>query len=303
MHQNLLLEAQHLQKYYGTVHSVEDVSLQVQQGEIFGFLGPNGAGKSTTIGMLLGLIYPTAGKIFLMGQEITPLHTRPLRQVGALVEFPAFMPDLSARANLKQLSILYPHLPTAHVDRTLEMVGLNPADKKKARHFSTGMKQRLGVAIALFNQPRLLILDEPTNGLDPAGIYELRALLHSLKEQGITIILSSHLLHEVELICDRIAVMQHGRVLTQRSIKDLTSQATETIRLTFAQPERALPVLRQHGRLRIVQVADQSIEVEGITSEEAIIYLVQHQLVPHEVHIVRPDLESIFLQLTEQARS
>ncbi|GER91638.1 multidrug ABC transporter ATP-binding protein [Dictyobacter vulcani] len=303
MTQDYILEAQHLKKYYGSAHSVEDVSLQVEHGEILGFLGPNGAGKSTTIGMLLGLIYPTSGRIYLMGEEVTPLHTQPLQKVGALVEFPTFMPNLSARANLKQLALLYPHLPATHVDKILELVGLNHTDKKKAKHFSTGMKQRLGVAIALFNEPGLLILDEPTNGLDPAGIHELRTLLHTLKARGVTIILSSHLLHEVELICDRVAVIQQGRVVKQGSIKELTSQGSETVRLTFAQPAQAAQALRGNRRLRITQIKDNAIDIQGITSEEAILYLVQQQLVPKEVHIVRPDLESIFLELTEQPQS
>lgn len=300
MNVDFVIHTQALRKYYGDVHAVENISLNVPRGEIFGFLGLNGAGKSTTIGMLLGAIYPTSGKIWILGQEVSPLHTRPLRQVGSLIEAPAFTPYLSARQNLKQFALLYPELPAGRVDQIIEMVGLQDAGKRVARHFSTGMKQRLGVAIALFNQPELLILDEPANGLDPAGVHEMRQLLHTLKDQGVTIFLSSHLLHEIELICDRVAVIQQGRLIAEGTVEELLHGKTDTVRIVTAFPAQTAKILQLLPEASHIQEDMDKVFVQGVSTEAVLAHLFKEGFAPKEVSLVHADLETVFLKLTEK---
>ncbi|MBO0791560.1 MAG: ATP-binding cassette domain-containing protein, partial [Ktedonobacteraceae bacterium] len=212
---DIILRTQHLKKHFGSVRAVEDVSISVRRGEIFGFLGPNGAGKTTTISMILGLTYPTAGTVEMLGERVTPGHTGVLCRVGTLVGAPALMLSYSARRNLEALARLYPDVTAARIDEMLEQMDLKAAAHRSVKTFSTGMKMRLGLALALLNRPELLILDEPTNGMDPAGMHEIRTLLRSLADQGTTILLSSHLLHEVEQTCDRVTVIQRGNIIAQ----------------------------------------------------------------------------------------
>ncbi len=219
-----VLRLQDLTKHYGDVRAVENLNLEVYEGECFGFLGPNGAGKTTTIGMILGLLWPTAGTVEVLGQRVTPAHLAPLRQVGALVGAPGFYPYLSGRENLRLLARLYPEVDDARVDEVLEQVGLAGAARRKVKGYSTGMKQRLGLAAALLHRPRLLVLDEPTNGLDPVGMVEVRDLLRRLTRQGITVFLSSHLLHEVEQVCDRVAILHRGRIVAQGPVDALLAE-------------------------------------------------------------------------------
>ncbi len=217
-----VLRLEHVVKDYGPVRAVDDVSLTVWPGECFGFLGPNGAGKTTTIGMVLGLLHPTAGRIEVLGRPVTPRHTVALREVGALVGAPAFYPYLSGRAHLDLLRRLYPDLPPSRVDEVLEQVGLPPqAARRPVKTYSTGMRQRLGLAAALLHRPRLLVLDEPTNGLDPIGMAEMRALLRQLAEGGMAVFLSSHLLHEVQQVCDRVGILHRGRLQAVGPVDEL----------------------------------------------------------------------------------
>jgi ABC-type multidrug transport system ATPase subunit len=297
-----VLQIDHLKKHFKKIHAVEDLSFSIFRGEVFGFLGPNGAGKTTTIGMILGLIYPTAGQVKVFGQEVTPRRTRVLSKVGALVESPALVPYLSAQANLALLARLYPNLPQGRIAEVLGLVGLGEVGKQPARQFSLGMKQRLGLALALLSQPELLILDEPTNGLDPAGMHEIRLLIRSLADQGMTVLLSSHLLHEMELICERVAIIQNGRLLAQGKIADLLGHAHESVHIVTQESERAAEILREIVEDSAIRAESDHIEVEGISSEAAMYQLVHHGLIPREVRVVHPDLESAFLELTNQAR-
>jgi ABC-type multidrug transport system ATPase subunit len=297
-----VLQIDHLKKHFKKIHAVEDLSFSISRGEVFGFLGPNGAGKTTTIGMILGLIYPTAGQVKVFGQEVTPMRTRVLSKVGALVESPALVPYLSAQANLALLARLYPNLPQGRIAEVLGLVGLGEVGKQPARQFSLGMKQRLGLALALLSQPELLILDEPTNGLDPAGMHEIRLLIRSLADQGMTVLLSSHLLHEMELICERVAIIQNGRLLAQGKIADLLGHAHESVHIVTQESERAAEILREIVEDSAIRAESDHIEVEGISSEAAMYQLVHHGLIPREVRVVHPDLESAFLELTNQAR-
>lgn len=201
-----LLEIEHLQKTFGKEKAVKDVSFQVQKNSIFGLLGPNGAGKSTTLKMLTGLLRPSAGNIVFDGH---PWSRKDLKQIGALIEAPPLYENLTAYENLKVHATLL-GLPDQRIVEVLEQVDMTRTGKKRSGQFSMGMKQRLGIAIALINHPTLLVLDEPTNGLDPIGIQELRALIRSFPQAGITVILSSHILSEVEQIADHIGIISDG---------------------------------------------------------------------------------------------
>lgn len=302
MTDELVLQIEHLTKHFQKIHAVEDLSFSIARGEVFGFLGPNGAGKTTTLGMVLGLIYPTAGRVKIFGQEVTPRDTSALRRVGSLIETPALVPYLSAQANLALLASLYPDLPQKRIAEVLKLVGLDNAGKKPARRFSLGMKQRLGLALALLNQPELLVLDEPTNGLDPAGMHEIRTLIRFLADQGTTVLLSSHLLHEMELICDQVAIIQNGQLLALGKVADLFGDACEYIHITTGEPERAKELIGEIVAMSAIRAESDYIEVQGITSEAAMAQLVHNGLIPKEVRVVRPDLESVFLELTNQAR-
>ncbi len=221
-----VLRTEHLQKVFGKIHAVEDLSLEVRHGEIFGFLGPNGAGKTTAISMMLGLLYPTGGMVEVFGQRVTPQHPQALSRVGALVgATPALFPFLSARTNLELVAKMHPEVPRQRIDETLALVKLERSANRPAGRFSTGMKQRLGLAMALIHKPDLLILDEPTNGMDPAGMRDVRHLLRALADSGTTIFVSSHLLHEIELICDRIAVIMAGSLVAQGTVQELVGES------------------------------------------------------------------------------
>src|SRR2546421_6224327 len=207
-----------LVKQYGSLRAVDGLDLTVGRGEIFGLLGPNGAGKTTTLGTSLGLCRPTAGMVVVHGTA--PGASASLRDTGALIENPAFYPYLSGRDNLRLLARLR-HLPDSSVDAVISTVGLAPHRAVTFRKYSLGMKQRLGIAAALLGNPSLLVLDEPANGLDPAGIVEVRRLMRSFADEGITVFVSSHLLGEIEHICDYLLMIQQGKLAFQGAVDDL----------------------------------------------------------------------------------
>jgi ABC-type multidrug transport system ATPase subunit len=218
----LAIQTLGLTKRFGKQLAVNDVNLSVPYGSVFCFLGPNGSGKTTTIRVLLGLASATSGQMRMLGESIPDAASSVLPRVGALVEGPAVYPFLSGRANLRRLDSADRHAPsstrTARVNAALERVGLGSAAGKKAHAYSLGMKQRLGIAGALLTPPKLLILDEPTNGLDPQGTREVRHLIRSLAAEGTTVFVSSHLLAEIELMCSHVAVMSAGRLLVQGTL-------------------------------------------------------------------------------------
>lgn len=209
-----ILETKELTKKFGRQKAVDNLSLQIEKNSVYGLLGPNGAGKSTTLKMITGMLHKTSGEILF---EDKPWSRADLEKIGALIEMPPLYDNLTAWENLKVRTLLL-GLPDSRIKEVLEIVDLKNTGKKKSGQFSIGMKQRLGIAIALLNHPRLLILDEPTNGLDPLGIQELRDLIKSFPEQGITVILSSHILAEVEQIADRIGIINNGRLEYQNAI-------------------------------------------------------------------------------------
>ncbi len=298
MSTEIVLQTHNLQKLFGPVRAVEDVSLQVQRGEVVGFLGPNGAGKTTTIGMILGLLYPTAGIVELFGKPVTPTRNAPLRRVGALVGAPSFVPYLSARENLRLMARLHPGLPATRIEETLALVGLREAASRAAGSFSSGMKQRLGLAMALLHRPELLILDEPTNGMDPAGMREMRTLLRELAGRGVTVMLSSHLLHEVEQVCDRVVVLNRGRVAAQGPVSSLLGQQT-AVRVRVDSPAEAALVLRALPGAADIRYNGAWVTASGVSGQAVVAHLTAHGMVPSEVSSGRSDLESLFLELTQ----
>jgi ABC-2 type transport system ATP-binding protein len=218
-----------LTKRYGGKAVVDGLDLEVDQGEVFGFLGPNGSGKTTTVRMLLGLITPDAGDAWLLGSKV-PCPQR-LAEIGAMVEEPAFYPWMSGRRNLEIIADEGGPVPPGGVDEALELVNIAVAADRRVRAYSQGMRQRLGLAAAVLRRPALVLLDEPANGLDPAGIHDLRELLRHLAEAGSTVFLSSHLLGEVEQVCDRVAIIDRGHLVVVGTVADLGS-AHDRIRVT-----------------------------------------------------------------------
>jgi ABC-2 type transport system ATP-binding protein len=241
-----VVETHELTKRYGRITAVDSVSLTVNAGDRYGFLGPNGSGKTTTIRMLLGLVFPTSGSAFLLGQPLPQQLSRVLPQVGALVEGPAAYPHLSGRANLSLSDAAGPggarRTRKARIDEALDAVGLGSVDSRPVKAYSLGMRQRLGLAAALLRRPQLLILDEPTNGLDPQGIVEIRTLLEELNARGTTLLVSSHLLSEVELLCTRVGVLDRGRLVVEQDLDDLRAPTGLAV-VTTAEPAAARRLL------------------------------------------------------------
>ncbi|MFZ2489589.1 MAG: ABC transporter ATP-binding protein [Anaerolineae bacterium] len=298
----IVLQTEDLKKHFsrGDVKAVDGVNLSVQRGEVFGFLGPNGAGKTTTIGMILGLLHATSGSVTVLGQPVTPAHTTPLRAVGALVGAPALFPYLSARDNLGLIAKLDGPAAEERITSTLALVGLTEAADRKAGKYSTGMKQRLGLGLALVRAPQLLVLDEPSNGMDPGGMRDLRDLLRKLADQGMTVFLSSHLLHEVEQLCDRVAVLNRGKIVAQGPVQTLLNDQ-KVVRVRVASPAEAATLLLTLPGVTKVQPNGTTVTVSGPSSDAIVAHLVAHGIIPSEVTQGQEDLENLFLQLTQPA--
>lgn len=297
MQNDIILQTEGLKKYFGKVHAVDGVTISVPRGLVYGFLGPNGSGKTTTIGMILGLLHPTAGSVTLFGERVTPSHTKPLRRVGALVGQPSLVPYLTARQNLELLAHLRRDLPRGRVDEILEIVGLHKAANRRAGHFSTGMKQRLGLAMSLLHKPELLILDEPTNGMDPAGMHDVRNQLSELADRGVTVFISSHLLHEVEQICDRVGVLNAGKVITEGNVKELLG-GPAVVKVRVSSSAEAARLLQSLPGCREIKPNGAYVTVCGVSSQAVVAHLTSKGVVPSEVSTGQSDLESIFLELT-----
>ncbi len=240
----LFIETQSLTKLYHQHPAVDHLSLSVPKGSIYGFLGPNGAGKSTTMKMLLGLIHPDGGRIRIDGMEMNEKNrTAILSRTGSLIESPSYYGNLTARENLR-ISCLLRKLPESEIDRVLKLVRLDGQEKKLASHFSLGMKQRLGLANALLGSPELVLLDEPTNGLDPAGIHEMRELIKNLpKAWGMTVLISSHLLAEIQQTADCIGILSRGKLVFQGPLKTLQERNRTSLLLRTSSPETAAAFL------------------------------------------------------------
>ena len=243
-----VIETKALCKQYGPHTAVDHVELHVPQGCVYGFIGPNGAGKSTTMKMLLGLIHPTAGRVRLLGQELTEKSRLPLlRQTGSLIESPAGYLHLTAQENLEIVADLK-GVPHKDIGRVLDIVHLTQDRNRKVGQYSLGMKQRLGIAMALLGSPKLLILDEPTNGLDPAGIQEMRALIRNMPAaMGATVLISSHLLGEMEQMVEQVGIIDHGHILFEGPLTELQRHSRGNVTLRLLDPAKAAPILRANG--------------------------------------------------------
>ena len=293
-----MIQADRLTKRYGAVTAVDDVSFEVRRGEIFGFLGPNGSGKSTTIGMLLGLVAPTAGSIGLFGRGPDERDAT-LPRVGAIIESPAFYPYLSGRQNLLALAHLRPGVSAQRIDEDIELVGLSGAADRKYSTYSLGMKQRLGIGWTLLHDPELLVLDEPTNGLDPAGMMEVRHLILQLAAEGKTIFISSHLLNEIEQVCDRVAIVQRGRLIAEGWVDELVNREPRLL-VGVDAPERARDLVRTILPAAQVNVDGETLVITGagVRPAELNAALVGVGIAVDELHTVQSSLEEAFLELT-----
>jgi ABC-2 type transport system ATP-binding protein len=240
---DLPVEARGLVKRYGDLTAVDHVNLTVARGDVFGYLGPNGAGKTTSLRMLLGLIRPTEGSARLFGRDPLVDGARALDHVAGFVEGPRFYPYMSARRNLRMLADYDGGGARKRIEEVLDLVELRDRASDKVGGYSHGMRQRLGIAASLLRQPRLLLLDEPTTGLDPAGMRDMRDLVRRLASEGITVLLSSHLLGEVEELCNRVAIIRRGRIIYEGSLGDLLAGAASGYRLRTPEPDRARSLL------------------------------------------------------------
>jgi ABC-2 type transport system ATP-binding protein len=288
-----------LSKRFGARMAVEQLDLHVQPGCVFGFLGPNGAGKTTTIGMLLGLVRPSAGRAIVLGYDIVREPEQALAGVGAMIEAPAFYPYLSGRDNLRVLAQAE-GVAAARVEAALDVVELTDRAGDKFRVYSQGMRQRLGIAAALLSDPQLIILDEPTNGLDPAGQLEMRELIRTLARSGRTIFVSSHLLHEAEQMCDQVAILKQGRVITSGTVAELLRRGRGLLVRVVGDLAAAAALLRgaawverveQRGDTLLVDApAEHAAEITTLLATHAISVA---EIRPHERH-----LEDFFLEVT-----
>ncbi|NYD43015.1 ABC transporter ATP-binding protein [Nocardioides panaciterrulae] len=292
-----------LTKRFGHQTAVDGIDLTVPTGAVFGFLGPNGSGKTTTIRMLLGLVTPTAGSVELLGEPMPLRAGRALPRVGALVEGPAFHPYLSGRDNLVRLDAAdrTTERGTAarRIDGALDRVGLLPAAGKRYRAYSLGMRQRLAIAAALLTPKDLMVLDEPTNGLDPQGTREVRTLIGSLAEDGTTVLVSSHLLAEVEQVCTHLGVMHVGRLVAQGTAAELRGDREVEASIETDRPETAAAVLRELGLADVRVVRRRAVgRLAGVAPERVVSACVQGGLAVTGFAVDAPTLEDVFVSLT-----
>ncbi len=283
------IEVRGLVKRYGEIVAVDHVDLSVNRGDVFGYLGPNGAGKTTSLRMMLGLIRPTAGSVRLFGRD-PQLSVTALEGVAGFVEAPSFYPYLTGHANLELLAALDGNDAARRIDEVLEIVELRDRAKDKVRGYSHGMRQRLGIASALLRQPRLLLLDEPATGLDPAGMRDMRNLIRDLGERGITVLLSSHLMMEVEELCNRVAIIRDGSVAYEGSLAELRARAGVSYWLRTTDDERA----------RGVCSAQPGIEEVGEAPGAGLLFKARDEAVVGELSFALAESSALVLELTPQ---
>ena len=293
-------------RFRGGQVAVDDLDLEVPAGAVYGFLGPNGSGKTTTIRMLLGLVAPTAGRSWLLGEPMPRGSASVLPRVGSLVEGPAFHPYLSGRDNLRRLDAadrtVDPATSAHRVDAALARVGLANAARKRYRVYSLGMRQRLGLAGALLRPRDLLVLDEPTNGLDPQGTREVRTLVRELASEGTTVFVSTHLLAEVEQVCTHVGVMSVGRLVAQGSLAEVTGAAASRVRVHSREPGDAATVLHRLGLTGVAVEGDRAVADLGeAVPEQVVAELVRAEVAVEQFVVDRPTLEDLFVALTGES--
>ena len=294
---DVVIQTDALTKRYGRVLAVDQLSLQVPRGHVFGLLGPNGAGKTTFMGMLLGLVRPTSGSFSLLGANGVSMDA--LRRIGAIVETPAFYPYLSGRRNLAYFQGVMGRKDPGELDTLLERVGLADRADDAFKTYSLGMKQRLGLAYALLGDPELLILDEPTNGMDPAGMAEVRDLIRSLGSEGRTVLISSHLLNEVEQVCDSVAIISKGRLVVQGDVADLL-HPQEQVRLRTTDDAKALAILTAADDIESAKAENEAlvVTIAHERSSELTALLSKSEVYVTEIAPLQVSLEQYFLDVT-----
>lgn len=287
----ILLQTVGLTKRFGTKTAVDHLDLEIRQGEVLGLLGPNGAGKTTTVGMILGLVRPDEGRVEKQGL--------PSGRIGAIIESPAFYPFMSGRDNLRAFGLVLGGIADSHVGALLTKLGLRESADAKYQTYSLGMKQRLAIACTLLNDPALVILDEPTNGLDPAGQQEIRELIPHLAHEGRAILLASHLLHEVEQVSDRVAILQRGRMLRTGSVKEMLGQGSH-IEIVISSPEKAAAIISHLPFVERVEEVDGMLRVFGPSDSGPALAraLSEAGLFATSMTPVRSSLEEVFMALT-----
>jgi len=295
----IILRTTGLTKRFGTLVAVKDLDLELRRGEVFGFLGPNGAGKSTTVGMILGLIAPTAGSIELFGRKIDGDRWPALRRIGAVIEEPAFYPYLSGWDNLEALARAIGGIPPTMIREVLERVNLLDRARDRYSHYSMGMKQRLGIASTLLRDPELIILDEPTSGLDPAGTKEVRDLIPRLAHESRAVFLCSHLMHEVELVCDRVAIIKQGVMIASAPVQELLTKG-QTLQIRVENPAQAKSILSALPWIKSVRSENDYLIVDAPRESAARVNraLAENGIFASELVSRNASLESVFLQLT-----
>ncbi len=306
-----VLSVKNLNKSFGSAHIIKDVSFEVQAGEIFGFLGPNGSGKTTTIKMIMGFLFPDSGEIEICSMNVKKEYEKAMNLVGGIVENPEMYGDMTGEQNLLMYARLHDGVTAQRINEVLEIVGMQARAKEKIKKYSLGMKQRIGVAQAIVHKPRLLILDEPTNGLDPAGIKELRDILKRLAhEQNTAVLVSSHMLAEMELMCDRVAIIDKGKILDIKPIDELlhmvtrqesyifeldsiqTEQATNTLTCVYGDEVIIDSTMSENGHsfLQVAVITDKVPEVNKL--------LVENNIAVYSIRRIENSLEDAFIEIT-----
>jgi ABC-2 type transport system ATP-binding protein len=298
-HNNLeaILSIQNLSKYYGSNHAVDDISFSVEKGSVCGLLGPNGSGKTTTLGMILGVIKPRSGQYQWFGQPATPAI---LKRVGAVLEQPNFYPYLSGIDNLKIVADIK-GVPYSRIDEVLSLVDLQGRGKDAFKTYSLGMKQRLAIAASMINQPEVLVLDEPTNGLDPEGIIDIRKLIVQIAASGTTIILASHLLDEVERVCSHVAILKKGKLLFNGRVEEISKKGGEEyLEMMSEDRDRLISVLKTYPGLKKIEENGENLSVffEGKPDVKSLNqFLLGEDIILTHLAVKKPNLENQFLDL------
>ncbi|WP_379144741.1 ABC transporter ATP-binding protein [Paenibacillus sp. sgz500992] len=310
----VILSVEGVRKKIGRKWIIDDVTFDVKQGEIFGFLGPNGAGKTTTIRMLVDLIRPSEGKITVCGYNVNREPEKALQYVGSIVENPEVYTYLTGWENLQHFARMQPGVDKARIAEVVDIVRLDQRIHDKVSTYSLGMRQRLGIAQALLGRPRLLILDEPTNGLDPKGIKELREFIRELAAEGLAVFVSSHLLSEIQLLCDRVAIISKGRVLAVGGVNELVARNSPYVLWDLEPLDRARTILAGRPDIKLLELDEVTLDDSVIAGMGAnsLITVMDEDLIPEivavlvtaevevsAVHKINPTLEQLFLKLTE----
>lgn len=298
----MVLETVDLAKQYGKQFAVSELNMHVKKGEIYGLLGRNGAGKTTTIRMAMGLLQPTKGEVKLFGEKLTVPTKQIFNRIGALIESPAFYENLTAKDNLKIIADLRGTQSRDCIDRALMLVNLENETHKKVKQFSLGMKQRLGIAMALMHEPEFIILDEPTNGLDPVGIQQIRLLIQKLcAEKGTTILISSHILSEIEQMANTIGIIDHGKMIEELSMDEIRRRNRHYVKMTVSDMNRTVPLLEKELFITDFEIiSEREIKIYQIETDfEKVNHLLNQSGVGvSEISMNKGNLEEYFLRLT-----